>query len=107
MKMYNDIKSRTLSKFLINLDYDLEEMEYTIEQQAQRIKELEKENMKYLNKSIKDSWDMVGNTLNAILSTPKLDTVSASILNKIRDMNDVETIHKYIDDVFKNNREVK
>jgi hypothetical protein len=28
--MYNEIKSRTLSKFLINLDYDLEEMEYTI-----------------------------------------------------------------------------
>jgi len=105
--MDNDIKSRTLSKFLINLDYDLEEMEYTIEQQSQRIKELEKENMKYLNKSIKDGWDVVGNTLNAILSTPKLDTVSASILNRIRDMNDVETIHKYIDDVFKNNREVK
>jgi hypothetical protein len=28
--MYHDIKSRILSKFLINLDYDLEEMEYTI-----------------------------------------------------------------------------
>jgi hypothetical protein len=98
--MYNEIKSRTLSKFLINLDYDLEELEYTIDQQAQRIKQIEKENMDYLNKSIKDSWDVAGNTLNAILSTPKLDTVSASILNRIRDMNNIFEVHEYIDRVF-------
>jgi hypothetical protein len=106
--MYHDIKSRILSKFLINLDYDLEEMEYTIEQQAQRIKQLEKENMDYIDKSIKDSWDMAGNTLNAILSTPKLDIVSASILNRIKNMKNIESIHNYIDEVFEYNlKEVK
>jgi hypothetical protein len=64
--------------------------------------------MKYLNKSIKDSWDVVGNTLSAILSTPKLDSVSVTILNRIKNMNNIKSIHNYIDEVFEYNlKEVK
>ena len=98
--------SETMNRFMGKLDYQLYDMEQTIKEQALEIERLEKENMKYLDKSLQDSWETVGNVFNAILSTPKLDLLSATILSKIKDMNSLEEIRNYIDDVFEANKEM-
>jgi len=97
--------SETMKEFIYNLDGELSYMEKRIKKQDKKIKQLEKEAMEHLDKTLKDSWASVGNTLNAIISTPKLDSLSATVLSKIKNMNDLSEIHEYIDKVFKDNFE--
>ena len=64
---------------------------------------LNKEMSKCIDEQFRNTWNNIGNTINAIIGTPKLDTVSASILDKIKNMDSIEEVKDYIDVVFKSN----
>jgi len=93
-------ESRTLNKFLYNLDDKLIFMEETIKEQDIEIKRLKKIESDYISKGVQESQNMMINTLSAILSTPELDPISATVIYKISNMGNVKDIHKYINKII-------
>jgi len=95
------IKSKILGDAIFRLDYNILDMEATIKEQSLEIKRLKENNWELINKDIDKTNALSNNTLKAITSTPKLDSVSSMILFKIKNMDNMLDIKTYIDELIK------
>jgi Glu-tRNA(Gln) amidotransferase subunit E-like FAD-binding protein len=99
-----EFRSMGMFKFLGKLDDYIFQLEEDVEFLQNKKEELEKEKYERIDSDFQMSQYALANTLNAILDTPKLDVPSAITLCKIREMNSLEEIHKYIDDLIQKER---
>lgn len=65
-----------------------------------KIKELQLEVNMFIHEKAKELFNGSNNTLKAIDGIPKLDVLSATLLDKIRSMADIVEVHAYINKVI-------
>jgi hypothetical protein len=99
------VRSRGMYRMLASMDDYILNLEEENDYLTEEVEKLRKENSKYVDMAFQNSMNSMANTLNAIMATPKLDVLSTVILDKIRNMNDIDEIKSYIEEVFEENIE--
>jgi len=108
-----EIGSRTLKKAIYNLDEDLVRLENDNAYFKKENKRLEKLVSDQLHATMQAQQASMAATLAACISTPdltSLGTVGATVLVRIKEMDNIEDVHKYISEIInkeKNNKEKK
>ncbi len=100
-----EFRSAGMWKFLGNIDDYILQLEEEVEFLKNENEKLKKEKYERIDRDFQSSMSNIGNTLNAILGTPKIDVISAVVLDKIRKTEDIKEVHKYIEEIFKQNKE--
>ena len=98
-----EVRSRGMYRMLASMDDYILNLEEGSDHLTEEVEKLRKENSKYVNMAFQNSMNSVANTINAIMATPKLDVLSTVILDKIRNMNNIDEIKSYIEEVFEEN----
>jgi len=102
---FEGVRSKTLQNALYSLDDHIGDMEYTIEKQQEKIKELQNKLFKEYNKSIENGNKMMANTLLAAIGIPEdistIGSVGATVMMNIYDMKDMKEVRSYIDKIRK------
>lgn len=68
--------------------------------QNAKIKELQLEVNMFIHEKAKELFNGSNNTLKAIDGIPKLDVLSATLLDKIRSMGNMIEVHTYINKII-------
>jgi uncharacterized coiled-coil protein SlyX len=103
-----EIRSGFLQSIIHRVDEHLVEQEMIIEGQDEKIKELNKELGDRLDKDLKDSQLMIANVLSACVGTPSINSiglVGATVIAKIRDMDNIKEVKDYIEQIVKDNEQ--
>ena len=103
-----NIQSTLLKSILERLDAALFAREEYIKELEEEIERLQKERAQWLNEEIKAGHDRMGQTLRAVLGSPTaegLGPVGVTVMMKIKDMQTIEEVHGYIEQIVKDHQE--
>lgn len=97
-----EVKSKTLDRFMRNLDNHLTGMEETIDALEVDRDKWRGDFMALQHQQLEAGNKMIANSLLACIDTPPLDAfspASAIVICKIREMNNIQQVHEYIDTI--------
>ena len=103
-----ELRSHFLLSMIYKVDEHLVAQEKMIEEQDNKIKDLQKKMSDRLNQDLASSQNMIANVLNACISTPSVNSlgpVGATVIARIRDMATIDEVKDYIEDITKDNEE--
>lgn len=104
-----ELGSRTLKKAIYNLDEDILQLELHNKHLREDVKRLEKLVSDQLNATMRAQQASMAATLAACIGAPdltSLGTVGATVLVKIRNMNDIKEVHAYIKEIIDKEKKV-
>ena len=101
-----ELRSTFLLNMICKIDNHIAEQEELIREQNDTIKDLQEKMSDRLNQDLVNSQKMMANVLSACISTPSVNSlgpVGATVIAKIRDMEKIDEVKGYIEEIIKDN----